>query len=340
MEQEISNESVEISSPQEIDTQSDSLASDLASDLYPDSQRTQPEEVEDAEAEVTEEEAQESETETEEKPEEVVTRTPPKSWTKEMQAKYASLPPEIQDYVITREKQMAEGLEKDRSDANLGRVMRDTMTPYRAMLQAQGVNEAQAVQSLMNVHYKLTNLPMSEKTTYLANIAKSYGIDLSSLPQAEQQEQIDPTIKRLQDELNGIKQTLTSSQQAAINQAHERVAKDVEAFASDSSHPYFDEVADDIAAMIQVGHDLETAYEKAVWANPVTRQKEIARLQTEQEATLREKAKAAADTARKAASLNVKTRDTSKAPTGPRATMRNLDSALEESMREIKSRTH
>lgn len=335
MEEAIGNESVE-SSPQEIESQSDSLANDLASDLYPDSERREPEEQEPSEETIEEPEVK---VEPEEAEVEAEPRQAPKSWTKEMQVKFATLPPDVQDYVELRENQMKQGLENDRSDANLGRVMRDTMTPYRAMLQAQGVNEAQAVQSLMNVHYKLTNLSPAEKTAYGISILKGYGIEIPGM-QAEEQQNIDPTVRKLQEELNGIKQSLTKSQEATINQAKERVQRDVEAFATDASHPYFDEVADDIAAMIQAGHDLENAYEKAVWANPVTRQKELARLQTEQQASIREKATKEADKARKAASLNVRTRDTSRTPTGPKATMRNLDSALEETMREMKSRTH
>lgn len=330
MSDEISNESTQevTSSPQEIETQSNDLAADLASDLYPKESKTD---------EISTDE-QEEKPEPEVRPE-VSTRQPPKSWTKEMQAKYSALPSEVQDYVELREKQMSEGLDKDRGDANLGRTMRDIMTPYRAMLQSQGVDEGKAVQSLMNVHYRLTNLPMEEKTAYLQSLAKGYGIDLANVPRGEEQ-QIDPTIRKLQEELNGIKQSLTNSQQATITQAKEKVSRDVEAFASTPEHAYFDEVADEIAAFIQSGNDLETAYEKAVWANPVTRQKEIARLQTEQEAKLREKAKTTAEAARKASGLNVKNRDTSRNPTGPKATMRNLDGALEESMREIKSRTH
>lgn len=334
MELETGSESEVTSSPQEIETQSNDLAADLASDLYPKQESDEQVEESDENNEPIPEELEEKVVE----PEKPV-RPPPKSWTKEMQAKYAALPPDVQDYVELRESQMAQGLEKDRGDANLGKVMRDTMTPYRAMLQSQGVNEAQAVQSLMNVHYKLTNLPMEEKTAYLHSIAKGYGITIGE-GSSEAEAQIDPTVRKLMDELNGIKQHLTINQQAAITQSKERVSRDVETFASDPKHAYFDEVADDIALMIQGGHDLESAYEKAVWSNPVTRQKEIARLQTEQEATLREKAKIIADTARKAASLNVKSRDTNRTPTGPKATMRNLDSALEESMREINSRTH
>jgi len=337
LEQEISS-GIE-SSPQETESQSDSLANDLASDLFPDRERAEPEDTDALIDEAIEEPAEETETAevaAEPAPE---ARQAPKSWTKEMQAKFAALPPDVQEYMELRETQMKNGLENDRSDANLGRVMRDTMTPYRAMLQAQGVNEAQAVQSLMNVHYKLTNLSQAEKTAYGLSILQGYGIEIPGM-QAEEQQNIDPTVRKLQEELNGIKQNLTRNQEATINQAKERVQRDVEAFATDASHPYFDEVADDIAVMIQGGHDLESAYDKAVWANPVTRQKEMVRLQTEQQTILREKAMKEADIKKKAAGLNVKNRETSRTPTGPKATMRNLDGALEESMREIKSRTH
>lgn len=322
-----------VASPEAIEIQSNDLANDLAADLYPEKQASS----KPADDPLDDETTPIDEVKT--PADEVIVRQPPKSWTKEMQTKYSALPPEVQDYVELREKQMSEGLEKDRGDANLGRVMRDTMTPYRAMLQSQGVDEVKAVQSLMNVHYRLTNLPMSEKTAYLKSIAAGYGIgfDDPAFREAETAN-IDPAIKKMMDELSGIKQHLTANQQNAIQQSKERVSRDVEAFAS--NHPYFDEIADDIAAMIQSGHDLDAAYEKAVWANPVTRQKELARLQTEETAKLREKAKITADASRKAAGLNVRNRDTSRTPTGPKATMRNLDSALEESMREIKSRTH
>jgi hypothetical protein len=326
-------ENQDTSSAEVIETQSNDLATDLANDLFPkEAKDSSDDSVDDSIDDAIKEPVEPVKPAVEAKP-------APKSWTKEMQAKYGTLPPDVQDYVALRETQMQQGLEKDRNDANLGRVMRDTMTPYRALLQAQGVDEVKAVQSLMNVHYRLTNLPAGDKANYFAQLAKGYGIDINGIPK-EQEHTVDPTIKKLQDELNGIRQTLTASQERTIQQAKEKVVQDVEAFASDKNHPYFDEIADDIAGMIQAGHDLKTAYEKAVWANPVTRQKEIARLNTEHEATLREKAKQEAETARKKSGINVKTRDTSRTPTGPKATMKNLDSALEESMREIRSKIH
>jgi len=61
-------------------------------------------------------------------------------------------------------------------------------------------------------------------------------------------------------------------------------ALEVNAFASDPAHPFFDEVADDIVAFVRAGDSLSKAYEKAVWANPVTREKEIARQQAMKDA--------------------------------------------------------
>ena len=58
-----------------------------------------------------------------------------------------------------------------------------------------------------------------------------------------------------------------------------RIEIEVNAFAADPEHPYFDELSDEIVAILKTGASLAEAYEKAVWANPVTREKEILRRQ-------------------------------------------------------------
>lgn len=62
-----------------------------------------------------------------------------------------------------------------------------------------------------------------------------------------------------------------------------KVSKIVDDFAKDPAHPYFDELADEIAVQIKAGKELQEAYDTAVWANPVTRQKELARIQLEKD---------------------------------------------------------
>jgi hypothetical protein len=267
----------------------------------------------------------------------ITAKTAPQSWKKEMHDNWSKLEPPVQDYIELREKQMAEGLEKDRSDANLGRVMRDTMSPYKAMLQAQGVDEPRAVQALLNAHYKLTNGDSATKAGFFKQLAKDYGVDIGQIASmAEGTTQTDPQYQALQNELNGIKYTISSSQQRTLQETKERVLKDVEAFASDPGHSYFDEVSGEMTALIQAGYDLKDAYEKAVWANPITRQKEISRLQTEQEIKIKEQTKSEAESAKKAASINVRGRDTKRTPTEPKGTM---EDTMRLTLQERKSRS-
>lgn len=269
-----------------------------------------------------------------ESPEPVV-RAAPKSWPKEMHEHWSKTDPKVQEYWETREKQMLDGLEGYKTDAGFGKQIKEIAAPYAAMLQAQNIDAPKAFQYLLNAHYKLSSAQPAERPALIAQLLKQYGIDPTSFKHDDAP--VDPKVKALEDRVNQLHTSMTARERAALTEAQSRIAKDVEAFASDPAHPYFEEVAEDIVAMIQAGHELKDAYEKAIWANPVTRQKEIARLNTENETKLREKAKAEAEKAKKASGSNVRSRDTRKAPTEPKGSM---EDTLHETMREINSRTH
>ena len=265
----------------------------------------------------------------------------PKTWPKEMHDHWAKTPKEVQDYWDTREKQMLDGIEQYKGDANYGKAMRDAITPYMALIQAQGIDAPRAVQTLLNAHYKLSVSPPSQKQQYLQYIAKQYGIDTTGLGGTPQgQQTADPRYQQLQDELHQLKQVIQSGSEQQLNAERTRISQEVNTFASDPKNPYFDEVADDIIVMLKSGLSLQDAYDRAVWANPVTRAKETARLQTEAKAESEKKAKEQAEVAKKAASANIRNRDTRRTPTEQsKGTMRNLDSVMTEVMREMKQ-TH
>lgn len=262
----------------------------------------------------------------------------PKTWPKEMHEHWGKTPREVREYWNLREKQMLDGLEQYKGDANYGKQMRDAITPYMALIQAQGIDAPKAVQTLLNAHYKLSVSSPSQKQQYLQYIARQYGISTDRLGQpAEGQPAADPRYQQLQDQLHLLQQHIQGQQQAATKHEQERIAGEVNAFASDKAHPYFDEVADEMVSFIRSGASLQDAYEKAVWANPVTRAKEQARVQQDQQAEAKRKAQEAAEAAKKAAAANIRSRDTRRTPTEqPRGTMRNLDSVMTEVMREIK----
>lgn len=200
-------------------------------------------------AEKTEEKAEEKD----EKP--VPTKEAPQSWKKEYREFFNSADPALQDYILTREDQMHEGIEKDRSDANLGRTMRDIMTPHEAFLKQQGLEPVKAMQSLLNVHYNLSQGTPEQKAAALQRVAQSYRIG---------EVQGDPRLAATEQKLAQIEQNLNASHERAQQATRERIDAEVADFAKD--HPLFDDLEDDIASLIRVGNDLESAYEKAVWS--------------------------------------------------------------------------
>ena len=311
----------------------DSVSNDLAADLFPSSEREAPTE---SESELSEEQPEQQEQQAQPEPEPA--SAPPKTWPKEMHDHWAKTPKEVQDYWNTREKQMLDGLEQYRGDATFAKQIKETLNPYMATINALGVDAPTAIRSLLNADHQLRVGSPSQKAQYLQHLAKQYGVDLSGIGQQEGQAPVDPRLQQLQDELHGLKQIIQTGNQQQLDEQRQKIQNEVNSFASAPKHPSFDEVSDEIVALLKNGATLEDAYEKAVWANPVTRQKEMTRLQTEQQAALKAKAIAEAEAKKKAASVNLRNRDSQRTPTGPRATMSGLDSALRETMREIKSR--
>jgi len=260
---------------------------------------------------------------------------PPQSWAKDKHELWKQMPKEAKEYYQVREKQMLDGLQSYKEAADFGRPLKEVITPYMPMIQARGIDAPKAVAALLNAQYRLDQNPRDG----LVEIAKSYGIDLEELATlaGTPSPQVDPAVKALQDELHGIKSTLTAGQQQAYQQAQTKVAAEVNAFADDPAHPYFNEVATDIVAMLKNGEPLPTAYEKAVWANPVTRAKELARVQTENAKKLREENQRKVEAAKKASSTNVRNRDTRRAPTEQIGTM---EDTMKQELARIKGAVH
>lgn len=290
----------------------DSAVSDIASGLGIEISDEAPDPVEaDDEAPVAEEVAAEPEAAAP-----VVTREMPKSWSKDKAEMWSKLPADAQDYYQTREKQFLDGLEQYKGDATFARELKDVVSPYKAFLTAQGVNEKQAVQYLLNAHFRLSSGTSEERQAAYKQLGQELG-----LVQGQQIGPVDPIVKKLQDDLNSVKSTVTAREQAELREAQTSATREIEAFAADLANVHFRDVGQDMIPLLQAGHSLKDAYDKAVWANPVTRQKELNRIQTESVAKFKATAKTEAEAARKATSSNVRSAESRKAPTEPKGEM-------------------
>lgn len=342
MSEEASADStVEVTESTDSGIDMDTALDTMSNDLFPASEPEEDFELEmeddsDYEPEVAESEEPEVKEPEEEKP--VEARKAPQSWKKEMQDKFGTLDSETQDYIELRESQMREGLELNKDDSNLGRTMRDAMQPFKPMLdhiqQQKGTTAPQVMQFMLNAHQKLSSGTQEARQAAFQQMASEYGVTMNG---AAEGETVDPAMQNMQNELNSMKQHMESTRKQAYDAEVSDVNKTIAAFAEDKAHPYFDEVSDQIVAFVKAGDDLEGAYEKAVWANPVTRQREMERIQQDTATKNSEKEKQAVAKAKKASSTNVRGRNTKKAPTASNGTMEDTMNAT---YKEIQSRSH
>jgi len=264
-------------------------------------------------------------------------RSAPRSWAKEHHEAWGKLDPRIQDYIELREKQMGEGVEQVRGDAEYGRQLRQALQPFLPDIQAMRATEAQAIQYLMGAHQMLSRGTPEQRGALFLKIAKDYGVDVKQLAGAVGEAPApNPEVVELRQQLQGLTRHLTSQQQQQLEQQRNSVMTEVKAFFSDPAHPYAEEVADHLVLLLQnPSLTLKDAYEQAVWANPVTRAKEQARLQQESEKALREKAEKEAAEAEKARGTRVRGAPTETSSSEP---LGSIDQTLRETYRKVQAR--
>ena len=244
----------------------------------------------------------------------VVVKDPPKSWAKDQHEVWKTLPPAAQDYIEHREKQMLDGIEEYKQFAHYGRELNNVISPYSPMFEQAGIDIKTGVQYLLNAQYLLQAGTPQQKENELRRIAHQYGVNLGE-KSASTDETLDPRLEQMQNTINQLQNAMRSTQQHTLTEARAKTESEVNSFANDGNHPYFDELADEIAIQIKAGKGLQDAYDTALFANPVTRAKEIARISSENAAKLKEKKRLEAEKAIKATSSNVRTIDTTRTPT-------------------------
>jgi len=263
----------------------------------------------------------------------------PRSWKPELQEAYAALPPAIREQIHLREQQMSEGVQQFRETAQYGKALRDVLAPYQPLLDAQGVRDhAQAVRFLMNAHYQLSNGDDAARGRAFAQLAKSYGFDLTKLTASmDEPALVDPAVKSMQERLSQMETEFARREHAQYAALRAEKTAEVEAFAADPAHPFFAEVADDIALLLQKpGKTLQQAYDEAVWANPMTRAKQLeAERKTAEKAAL-EKAKADAARAAAARGTRIRGADNGRATPDP---VGSMEQTMQETLAAIRSRT-
>lgn len=267
-----------------------------------------------------------------------IIKAAPKSWPKEAHEYWGKLDPKVQELVEKREADFHTGIEQYKTDAGFAKQIKDVVAPYQALINSAGVTPDVAIKGLLNAHYQLSSADEGQRTAFMANLLKGYRIDPVKLSAAlgDTVTLQDPALKPLQDQINKLTADLTAGQKAQLDATTSQINKEVEAFASDPAHIYFNEVQVDMAHLIRGSNlTMKEAYERAVRANPTTWAKEEVRLHTEIETKVRKEADEAAAKARKARGTQVSGGTTERAPTELLGTM---EDTMRETLKDIQNR--
>ena len=231
----------------------------------------------------------------------------PNSWKAEAKQHWNTLPKEVKQYIVDRETEVHKGFTRQDEERTFGKQLKDVLTPYMAMIQAEGATPSQAVQSLLNTAYTLRTANPAQKAELFRSLAQQYQVPLEELTQ--QQQYVDPALEQLQSRLAQIERENQMLQQQRVMQNQYEMESTIAAFGSKPGHEHLGDVSAHMSALIQSGvvqgatpdELLENAYQQAIWAKPELRSTLLAQQQAEEAKRAAEAKQQKADAARRAA---------------------------------------
>jgi transcriptional regulator with XRE-family HTH domain len=235
----------------------------------------------------------------------------PQSWSDEMKAKWATLPPDAQSYIAQREGEAHKAITRAGEERKAFEPIRSVLESGKEVFQRAGMTPEQGLQAMLNVERGLSQNP----TETIQRLAKAYGVDLSGTKPSQPQTQ-NPEVAALKAQLAEVTSYLTAQQRQAFDASQAELARTIADFSiSESVKADWADVEEDMPGLImsirQRDPDkppqkiLEEAFQKAVWANDKVRSRRLeAERKAEEAKRQAEEAKRVND-ARKSTGINV-----------------------------------
>lgn len=256
----------------------------------------------------------------------------PVSWKPEVAAKFNTLEPDVQAEILRREQDIFKGIEQYKTAAEYGKNVYQVLQPYQEEIANRGINPMHYLQSVLEADRMITKASPEQKIEYFKQLANAYGVTIDTELFGNE----DQTVQQLREEINQLKSNFTRQSEQAERARLDQITAEVNSFATDPKNVHFNSLQNEIAGLISSGvcKTLQEAYEKAVWANPITRQAELDRIQKEKEEALKKEQQKKLQEVKKRTSANVVSSD--RKP-GNTAKPKTLDETLAETYDKIHS---
>lgn len=222
----------------------------------------------------------------------------PGGWDQGSQAEWNQLPRTVQETISRRQADLqrsySQASEKAAQVEKTWSEVDQAIAPYKQRMAMNGISPAQLINQILSVQNYMDNDPVQG----LRWMASTYGLDLKQLAEYEsQQPQVAPEVREVQRQIQELKALQAQQMQYQQQQVQQGLESQIMAFANETDsngnalRPHFQTLVDDIIPL--VGHMkasnpgmnnrdlLQAAYEKAVWANPTTRQSELEKTKAE-----------------------------------------------------------
>lgn len=214
----------------------------------------------------------------------------PESWRPAVRDKHwKTLPPQVQAEIHRRERQVTEALASTAEARRSVEAVNSLFQQYKDVLAYEKVPPLQTVANLLNVGHALRFSSEPQRAQVMAQVIQGFNVDLQLLDQAlaylyGNTPQQDPQLAKVQQvvsqQLAPIQQHIQSQQQyfqqqqlQAQQQADYELGSEIERFAADPQHEYFEHVREAMADILETAANrgqkvsLDDAYRRAVLAD-------------------------------------------------------------------------
>lgn len=211
----------------------------------------------------------------------------PASWKGDAKKLWSELPLAARQEVIRRERDTTKVIQEAAQARNQIEPIREVLSPHMDRIQQmyQG-NPITAINNLLGVERTLVSGTAQDKVQLVARMIDRFGIDIQMLdsalanqPAPQQTQQLSQIEELVNQRLAPVMDFLGQQQQR--EQLHARQIEDqalhtVETMATDANYPYFEDVRQDMADIIEMGArrgvaiSMEDAYTRAVRMNDIT----------------------------------------------------------------------
>jgi uncharacterized HAD superfamily protein len=207
---------------------------------------------------------------------------PPQAWKAPLKAKWDKLDPDIRQEVLRRERETTTVLNETARARQFEQQFTSVIQPYMARINSLNAHPLVAVGELLKADHILSTAAPTAKAQYLAKLISDYGVDIPTLDQVlsgkTPADPVDSRVERLlQERLAPFQSYMQQQEQRSAQERQQQAqhaATTVEQMSQDPKYPYFEQVRETMADLIefsaQKGQTLgiEAAYNRAIALDP------------------------------------------------------------------------